>query len=256
MAKWRLTDGNDLYESVDLVLLPAGFRTVTVQSSVVQNDGLLITYFDRERLTTAIVGISGTLSSSENNVLLPYVFFLLPDDKVRDVQVMFQVWCVQLCPSQFVIYVPQGKVSHALNACWRASVGAHHTAASKVCIHILLQIKKLVYVKKKGKKTMILTRPANQRHCCTRRVLFMELLLCCQASKALLPSLWNDYVHVSPSNRTGKKSFKSLLNAKIFMFHIAQPSEKWNDKSPRHNFWYFFPRSFKCGLKIKSYFKI
>ena len=75
MAKWRLTDGNDLYESVDLVLLPAGFRTVTVQSSVVQNDGLLITYFDRERLTTAIVGISGTLSSSENNVLLPYVFF-------------------------------------------------------------------------------------------------------------------------------------------------------------------------------------
>ena len=152
MAKWRLTDGNDLYESVDLVLLPAGFRTVTVQSSVVQNDGLLITYFDRERLTTAIVGISGTLSSSENNVLLPYVFFLLPDDKVRDVQVMFQVWCVQLCPSQFVIYVPQGKVSHALNACWRASVGAHHTAASKVCIHILLQIKKLVYVKKKEKK--------------------------------------------------------------------------------------------------------
>ena len=139
-------------ESVDLVLLPAGFRTVTVQSSVVQNDGLLITYFDRERLTTAIVGISGTLSSSENNVLLPYVFFLLPDDKVRDVQVMFQVWCVQLCPSQFVIYVPQGKVSHALNACWRASVGAHHTAASKVCIHILLQIKKLVYVKKKRKK--------------------------------------------------------------------------------------------------------
>ena len=93
MAKWRLTDGNDLYESVDLVLLPAGFRTVTVQSSVVQNDGLLITYFDRERLTTAIVGISGTLSSSENNVLLPYVFFLLPDDKVRDVRVMFQVWC-------------------------------------------------------------------------------------------------------------------------------------------------------------------
>ena len=83
---------------------------------------------------------------------LALCFFLLPDDKVRDVQVMFQVWCVQLCPSQFVIYVPQGKVSHALNACWRASVGAHHTAASKVCIHILLQIKKLVYVKKKRKK--------------------------------------------------------------------------------------------------------
>ena len=49
-------------ESVDLVLLPAGFRTVTVQSSVVQNDELLITYFDRERLTTAIVDICRTLA--------------------------------------------------------------------------------------------------------------------------------------------------------------------------------------------------
>lgn len=62
MVKWRFTDAN----GVDLESLPARFRTVTVQSSAVQNDGLLITYFDRVRLTTVTVGISRILSSSEN----------------------------------------------------------------------------------------------------------------------------------------------------------------------------------------------